>query len=197
MAADRMAIQILPTILEMVEPKFVLLLASNIPDTKLLLDEFSEFGLSGGKFPLAEGGTNIGTPELRDLVNPDVLNRLIASQSDWPGNGQEDLVTRFVAWTKEPRMTQDACITYADMMIFRYALGTAGMAERPKVAEAIRGMDVHDGAACSIRVIRCGSIRRGGGRMPSLRYPVAGRQGSDGLSRGCCTGQTDSPPATA
>jgi branched-chain amino acid transport system substrate-binding protein len=128
-------------------PEFLLLLASNIPDTKLLLDKFSEYGLTGGKLPMVGGGTNIGAPELRDLVNPDSLEGLIASQSDWPGKGQEDLVSRFSARTGEKWMTQDAYMTYADMLIFRYALETAGVAERHKVAEAIRGMDVRDGPA--------------------------------------------------
>jgi branched-chain amino acid transport system substrate-binding protein len=128
-------------------PEFVLLLASNIPDTKLLLDKFTEFGLSGGKLPLVGGGTNIGAPELRDLVAPEVLEGLIASQSNWPGKGQEELVTRFAKRTGEPWMTQDAYMTYADMLIFRQALEAAGVAERHKVADAIRALDLNDGPA--------------------------------------------------
>jgi branched-chain amino acid transport system substrate-binding protein len=128
-------------------PEFVLLLASNIPDTKLLLDKFTELELSGGKLPLVGGGTNLGAPELRDLVAPEVLEGLIASQSNWPGKGQEELVARFAKRTGEPWMTQDAYMTYADMLIFRQALEAAGAAERHKVADAIRALDLNDGPA--------------------------------------------------
>jgi branched-chain amino acid transport system substrate-binding protein len=128
-------------------PQFVLLLASNVPDTKLLLDKIAEYGLGGGKLPLVGGGTNIGAPELLQLVGKDMLEGLIASQSDWPGKGQEELVARFAKRTGEPWMTQDAYMTYADMLIFKDALERAGVAERHKVAEAIRAIDLHDGPA--------------------------------------------------
>ena len=128
-------------------PQFVLLLASNVPDTKLLLDKISEYGLGGGKLPLVGGGTNIGAPELAKLVGNDMLEGLLASQSDWPGKGQEELVARFVKRTGEPWMTQDAYMTYADMLIFKYALEHAGAADRHKVAEAIRAIDLRDGPA--------------------------------------------------
>jgi branched-chain amino acid transport system substrate-binding protein len=44
-------------------------------------------------------------------------------------------------------MTQDAYMTYADMLIFKDALERAGVAARHKVAEAIRAIDLRDGAA--------------------------------------------------
>ena len=68
-------------------PQFVLLLASNVPDTKLLLDKISEYGLGGGKLPLVGGGTNIGAPELAKLVGKDMLEGLLVEPVGLAGQG--------------------------------------------------------------------------------------------------------------
>ena len=44
-------------------------------------------------------------------------------------------------------MTRDGLSTYGDMWIFKDALEKAGVADRKKVAAAIRAMDTSEGAA--------------------------------------------------
>ena len=124
------------------------MLSSNVPDDKLMLDKFAEFGLAGGKLPLIGGGGHIGAPELlkvtgcRHPARPDGRPRQLAGSrpgSSWPRASS----TR----TKEPWFGHDSLFAYVHVLIFKEALERAGVADRHKVAEAIRGLDMRDGPA--------------------------------------------------
>ena len=128
-------------------PDFCIMLSSNVPDDKLLLDKFAEFGLAGGKLPLIGGGGHIGAPELLRVTGGDILQGLMAGLANWPGHDQEKLAERFVARTKEPWFGHDSVFAYVHVLILKEALERAGVADRRKVAEAIRGMDMRDGPA--------------------------------------------------
>ena len=128
-------------------PDFCLMLSSNVPDDKLLLDKFSEYGLTGGKLPLIGGGGHIGAPELLKVTSAEELQTLMAGLANWPGRDQDKLAARFVARTKEPWFGHDSVFAYVHVLIFKEALERAGAADRQKVTEAIRGMDMHDGPA--------------------------------------------------
>ena len=128
-------------------PDFCIMLSSNVPDDKLLLDKFAEFGLAGGKLPLIGGGGHIGAPELLKVTGADILQGLMAGLANWPGHDQDKLAERFVARTKEPWFGHDSVFAYVHVLIFKEALERAGVADRHKVAEAIRGLDMRDGPA--------------------------------------------------
>jgi branched-chain amino acid transport system substrate-binding protein len=123
------------------------MLSSNVPDDKLLLDKFAEFGLAGGRLPLIGGGGHIGAPELLKVTGSDILQGLMAGLANWPGREQDRLAESFVARTKEPWFGHDSVFAYVHVLILKEALERAGVADRRKVAEAIRGLDMRDGPA--------------------------------------------------
>jgi branched-chain amino acid transport system substrate-binding protein len=129
------------------KPEFCIMLSSNVPDDKLLLDKFAEYGLTGGKLPLIGGGGHIGTPELLNVTSADELQGLMAGLANWPGKPMEDVGRRFVAKTREPWFGHDSLFAYAHVQIFAAALEQAGKAERHAVADALRRMDMRDGPA--------------------------------------------------
>ena len=54
---------------------------------------------------------------------------------------------RFIERTKEPWFGHDLIFAYVHVMIFKEALERAGVAERHKVAQAVRELDMTDGPA--------------------------------------------------
>ena len=128
-------------------PDFVLLLSTNVPDDKLLIDAFSEFGMGGGKLPLIGNGGHWATPELLKTTGADILQGMIVGLANWPGKDQATLGQRFVKRTGEPWFGHDSIFPYAHVMILKQALEMAGTADRLKVADAIRRMDMTDGPA--------------------------------------------------
>ncbi len=130
-------------------PDFLLLPISSMPDNKLVLEKLDEFGLSKGRIPVVGNGAPFGSPELKKVVGPELLEGLLFSVADWGLKGQEDIIARFEKRTGEPWITQDSITAYGDMWIFKEALERAGAAERVKVAEAIRNMDLKDGPAAA------------------------------------------------
>lgn len=128
-------------------PQLLLLLASNVPDTKLLLDKISELGLGHGKVPLLGNGGAMAASEMLTLVGKEQIDGLMVIVANWGGKGQEELEKRFSERTKEPWMSQDSIQTYFDMMLLREAVERAGVADRQKVADVLRTIDITDGPA--------------------------------------------------
>jgi branched-chain amino acid transport system substrate-binding protein len=128
-------------------PDFVLLLSTNVPDDKLLIDAFAEFGMGGGKLPLIGNGGHWATPEILKVTGADILQGMIVGLANWPGKEQAALGQRFVQRTGEPWFGHDSIFPYAHVMILKQALEIAGAADRVKVADAIRRMDMTDGPA--------------------------------------------------
>jgi branched-chain amino acid transport system substrate-binding protein len=131
-------------------PDFLLLPISSMPDNKLVLEKLYEFGLGKGRLPLVGNGAPFGSPELKKVIGPELLEGLLFSVADWPFKGQEELIERFKKRTGEPWMTQDSLTTYGDVWIFKEALERAGTIDRVKVADAIRAMNMTDGPAKSV-----------------------------------------------
>jgi len=127
-------------------PQFCIMLSTNVPDDKLLLDKFAEYGLSG-KLPLIGGGGHIGAPELLNVTSAEELEGLMAGVANWPGKAIADIDRRFVERTKEPWFGHDSVGAYAHVWILAAALEQAGAADRVKVTEALRTMDMRDGPA--------------------------------------------------
>jgi branched-chain amino acid transport system substrate-binding protein len=128
-------------------PDFVLLQSTNVPDDKLLIDKFAEFGLTANKLPLIGGGGHWCVPELLKVAGADNLEGVIVGLANWPGKNQAELAQRFIERTKEPWFGHDSIFAYVHVMILKEALERVGVADRHKVAEAIRGLDMTDGPA--------------------------------------------------
>jgi branched-chain amino acid transport system substrate-binding protein len=128
-------------------PDFLLLPISSMPDNKLVLEKLDEFGLSKGRLPVVGNGSPFGSPELKKVIGPELLEGLLFSVADWGLKGQEEIMARFEKRTGEPWITQDSITAYGDMWILAEAVERAGAADRAKVAEAIRKMDLTEGPA--------------------------------------------------
>lgn len=128
-------------------PQFLLCITSNVPDTKLLMDKFAEYRLGGDRLPKIGNGGALGAPELGQVVGPQIIEGLMGIVANWGGHGQVELSKRFTEKTGEPWLNQDSIMTYTDMMILREATERAGVADRRKVAEAMRNFDLTDGVA--------------------------------------------------
>jgi branched-chain amino acid transport system substrate-binding protein len=129
------------------KPDFLLLLTSAMPDCKLVLEKLDEFKLAHGKVPLVGNGAPFGSPELLSTIGPELLEGLLFSVANWPTKGQEEFIERFKKRTGEPFLTQDGLCGYGDVAILAAALEAAGAADRIKVAEAIRKMNLTTGPA--------------------------------------------------
>jgi branched-chain amino acid transport system substrate-binding protein len=125
-------------------PDFLLVIATNVPDDKLLVEKLNEYGLGQAKLPTIGNGGHMAVPELVQLTSPEILEGLMVCMANWPGKDQEPLTRRFVERTKEPWMGHDSIFPYAHMMILREAMERSGSADRRKVAEAIRGFDIRN-----------------------------------------------------
>lgn len=128
-------------------PDFVLLLTSAIPDVKLILEKLDEFKLARGKIPLIGNGAPFGVPELLQTIGPELLEGFLFSVANWPLKGQEEFIERFKKRTGEPFLTQDGLCGYGHTWILKEALEKAGSADKLKVAEAIRGLNLTEGPA--------------------------------------------------
>ena len=86
-------------------------------------------------------------PELLKNTGADELEGLFVGLANWPGKDQAALSKRFIARTKEPWFGHDSIFAYAHVMILAQALQDAGSADREKVAQAIRALDMTTGPA--------------------------------------------------
>lgn len=128
-------------------PDFLLMLTTNIPDTKLIVEKLNEMGLGKGRLPVLGNGGHMGAPELANVMSKDLLQGVMGVIANWGGKGQEKVISEFKSKAKEPWMPQDSISTYGDMWIFKDAMEQARSADPKKVAAAIRALDETDGAA--------------------------------------------------
>lgn len=128
-------------------PDFLLLLPTAISDDKLCLEKLHEFGLGGGKVPVISNGAHIAAPDMLKNLGPDLLEGVMTIVANWNIKGQDDIVKEYIAKSGEPWPTQETMSLAGAILIYKEALETAGVADRRKVAEAIRAMDTTDGPA--------------------------------------------------
>ena len=168
-------------------PDLLLLLPTNIPDDKLILEKLNEFGLGKGRLPVISNGAHIGAPELLKTVGKDLVEGLMFIVANWPSKGQEKIVEDFKKETGEPWMTQDSLCTYGDVWILKEALEMAGKADRKAVSEAMHKLDTTEGSAKYLPR----RPRQVPGERPArwrgVRHrPVAERRADHGLSACVC-----------
>jgi branched-chain amino acid transport system substrate-binding protein len=128
-------------------PDFLFLVPTAVPDDALLLQKMTEMGIPGTKLPVVSNGAHMAAPELLKVAGADVMEGVMVTLANWSRKGQEDLIARYKKATGEPWLGQDSLCAYGHVMILRDAVEAAGVAERHKVAEAIRAMDTSEGAA--------------------------------------------------
>lgn len=128
-------------------PDMLILLPTVISDAKLLLEKMNEFGLGRGKLPTIANGAAILDPDLRNNMNIDQLEGVMAVVANWTTSAQKDFVAGVKKKTAEPWPTQHLVTTYGDIWIFKAALEAAGKADPEAVAKALRAMDLTGGAA--------------------------------------------------
>ena len=122
-------------------------MSTTISDLKLGLEKMNEFRLGKGAIPVIANGAHMGAPEVLKNIPADLLEGLIFIVADWNMKGQESINDNFKKRTKEPWITQDAITAYGDMWVFKEALERAKTADKVKVAEEIRKMELKDGPA--------------------------------------------------
>ena len=128
-------------------PDLLLVLTTNVPDTKLVLEKLNEMGLGKGRLPIITNGGHMGAPELLTAVGKDLMEGVMVAIANWGGKGQEELIRTFRAKTNEPWMTQDSISTYGDIELLKDAMEKAASADPKKIADALRAMDSNSGAA--------------------------------------------------
>ena len=128
-------------------PEILLLLPTAISDDKMCVEKMSEMGLGKGRVPVISNGAHIGGPDMLKNSTKEIVEGVMTVVGNWPAKGHEKIAEEFVKKTGEPWITQDSLSTYGDMWILKEALEKAGAADKKKVADAIRTMDMRDGPA--------------------------------------------------
>jgi branched-chain amino acid transport system substrate-binding protein len=129
------------------KPDFIFLVPTAVSDDKLLLEKLTEMGLNRSRLPVIGNGAHMAASELRVTAGKEIMEGVLVTLANWGGKGQEKLVEEFKKRTGEPWMTQDSLSPYGHVWILKEALEKAGVADRRKVAEAIRAMDTTTGPA--------------------------------------------------
>lgn len=128
-------------------PDLLMLLPTVISDAKLLLEKMNEFGLGRGRLPTVSNGTAMGDPDLKSNLSPELLEGVMSIVANWSVAGQQDINAEYIERSGEPWITQNPIGAYGHVWLFKEALELAGSADRGAVAEALRSMDLTDGAA--------------------------------------------------
>lgn len=128
-------------------PDMLLFLTTTVTDLKLGLEKMNEFKLGKGAIPVIANGAHMGAPEVLKNVPPELIEGVIFIVANWNLKGHEAVNESFKKRTNEPWITQDAITAYGDMWILKEALERAKVADKVKVAEEMRKMDLKDGPA--------------------------------------------------
>lgn len=128
-------------------PDVLLFVSTTISDLKLGLEKMNEFRLGKGAVPVIGNGAHMGAPEVLKNVPAELLEGVMFIVADWGMKGHEQIIEMFKKRTGEPWITQDAITGYGDMWILKEALERAGVADKAKVAEQMRKMELKEGPA--------------------------------------------------
>jgi branched-chain amino acid transport system substrate-binding protein len=129
------------------KPDFVLLQSTNNGDDKILVDTFTQYGMPATKMPLVGNGGHWVVPELLKTAGREILQDVMVGLANWPGKAVDDISARYVKRSGNPWFGHNEIFAYAHVQIFAWAANKATSADRHKVADAIRTMDITDGPA--------------------------------------------------
>jgi branched-chain amino acid transport system substrate-binding protein len=128
-------------------PEFLLFISSTISDLKLGLEKMNEFRLAKGAVPVVGNGAHMGAPEVLKNVPADLLEGVMFIVANWQLKGQDQIADLYKKKSGEPWITQDGLAGYGHTWIIKEALERAGAADKVKVAEQIRKLDLKSGPA--------------------------------------------------
>jgi branched-chain amino acid transport system substrate-binding protein len=128
-------------------PEFLLFVTTTISDLKLGLEKLNEFRLAKGAIPIVANGAHMGAPEVLKNVPADLIEGVMFVVANWPLKGHERINEMFTKATGEPWITQDGLAGYGHTWILKEALERAGVADKIKVAEEVRKLDLKEGPA--------------------------------------------------
>ncbi|HXE88802.1 MAG TPA: ABC transporter substrate-binding protein [Hyphomicrobiaceae bacterium] len=128
-------------------PEFLVFVTTTISDLKLSLEKLNEFKLARGAIPIVANGAHMGAPEVLKNVPADLIEGVMFIVANWPLKGHEKINEMFTKATGEPWITQDGLAGYGQTWILKEALERAGVADKGKVAEQVRKLDLKEGPA--------------------------------------------------
>src|SRR5438445_9091346 len=94
------------------KPDILLMLTTNVPDTKLVVEKLNEMGLGKGRVAVLGNGGHMGAPELSQVVGKDLLEGVMGVIANWGGKGQEKIIGEFKTKAKG---TVDAAGQHLDL----------------------------------------------------------------------------------
>jgi branched-chain amino acid transport system substrate-binding protein len=128
-------------------PEFLVFVTTTISDIKVSLEKLNEFRLAKGAIPIVANGAHMGAPEVLKNVPADLMEGVMFIVANWQLKGHEKINAMFTKATGEPWITQDGLSGYGHVWIMKEALERAGAADRKKVAEEVRKLDLQEGPA--------------------------------------------------
>jgi branched-chain amino acid transport system substrate-binding protein len=128
-------------------PEFLVFVTTTISDIKLSLEKLNEFRLAKGAIPIVANGAHMGAPEVLKNVPADLIEGVMFIVANWQLKGHEKINEMFTKATGEPWITQDGLAGYGHAWILKEALERAGAADKKKVAEEVRKLDLKEGPA--------------------------------------------------
>jgi len=128
-------------------PEFLIYVTTTISDVKLGLEKLNEFRLGKGAIPIIANGAHMGAPEVLKNVSADLIEGLMFIVANWGMKGHEEIEALFKKQSGEPWITQDGLAGYGHTWILKEALEKAGVADKMKVNEEIRKLDLKTGRA--------------------------------------------------
>jgi branched-chain amino acid transport system substrate-binding protein len=128
-------------------PEFLVYVTTTISDVKLGLEKLNEFRLGKGAVPIIANGAHMGAPEVLKNVSADLIEGLMFIVANWGMKGHEEIEALFKKQSGEPWITQDGLAGYGHAWILKEGLEAAGVADKVKVNEAIKKLDLKTGRA--------------------------------------------------
>jgi branched-chain amino acid transport system substrate-binding protein len=107
----------------------------------------NEFRLAKGVIPVIANGAHMGAPEVLKNVPADLIEGLMFIVANWQLKGQDTISDLFKKQSGEPWITQDGLAGYGHTWILKEALERAGVADRAKVNDEIKKLDLKTGQA--------------------------------------------------
>ena len=128
-------------------PEFLVYVTTTISDVKLGLEKLNEFRLGKGAIPVIANGAHMGAPEVLKNVPADLIEGLMFIVANWGMKGHEEIEALFKKHSGEPWITQDGLAGYGHTWILKEALEKAGAADKVKVNDEIKKLDLKTGRA--------------------------------------------------
>jgi branched-chain amino acid transport system substrate-binding protein len=161
-------------------PEFLVFVTTTISDLKLGLEKLNEFRLAKGTIPIIANGAHMGAPEVLKNVPADLIEGVMFIVANWQLKGHERINEMFTKATGEPWITQDGLAGYGHTWILKEAIERAGVADKVKVAEQVRKLDLKEGPAA---VAFPGGVRfDANGRRAGAQVVIAQWQGGRPVS---------------